>query len=366
MSERRRRRGVRALAAATLLIGSVLPSVVAAAPSAAANPSLDHVFVIMLENHSYDSIIGDSHAPYFNQLANHYALATSYYGITHPSEPNYIAATSGHNWWLNNDDPDNRVDHRNIVDELEANNVPWGAYMDAMPSTGFTGNSANGGLYVNRHNPFMLYTDVRDDSARRQHIKPYTSLSDDLNGRNGTIPRYVWISPDICNDMHGGVDTAVPGHPESPCPLADSKDDANDIALKSKAETFVRKAVDTITASQAWNNGSTNAIVIVPDESDAFGPDSTGGYADTHYCCDSPITPAGDPDISPDWPGGHYGGGHIPAIVISKNGPRNFKDDSDYNHYALLQTIEDGFGLNRLALTADTNRVHPMWPLILP
>ncbi|GAA2146266.1 hypothetical protein GCM10009760_35890 [Kitasatospora kazusensis] len=320
----------------------------------------------MLENHGYDSIIGDAHAPYLNRLAAHYGLATQYFGVTHPSEPNYIAATSGHNWWLNDDSPDNRPDHRNIVDELESHDVPWAAYMDAMPSTGFDGDSANGGLYVSRHNPFMLYPDVRQDSARTQHIKPYESLSGDLNGRGGTIPRYVWITPDICNDMHGGVDTAVPGHPESPCPYADAVDDANDISLKSKAETFLHSTVDAIMGSRAWRSGRNNVIAIMTDEADPFGPDSTGGQSDIRFAGnsgDSPLLPAGDPDVSPSWPGGRYGGGHIPAIVISKNGPRGATDDTPYNHYSLLRTIEEGFGLDRLALTADDNQVNAMWPL---
>ena len=68
----------------------------AAAPTpAGGGHQLDHVFVIMLENHEADHVIGDPAAPYLTSLASAYGQATDYFGVTHPSEPNYIAATSG-------------------------------------------------------------------------------------------------------------------------------------------------------------------------------------------------------------------------------------------------------------------------------
>src|SRR6185437_1098818 len=89
--------------------------------------------------------------------------ATDYFGVTHTSEPNYIAATSGDTWWVNNDkdwSQGNQYDHTNIVDELEAARIPWDAYMEAMPSAGYLGAqwpAAGGALYASKHNPFILY-----------------------------------------------------------------------------------------------------------------------------------------------------------------------------------------------------------------
>src|SRR5579872_757498 len=57
----------------------------------------------MLENHEADHVIGDPNMPYLTSLASQYGVATDYFGVTHTSEPNYIAATSGDNWWVNND-----------------------------------------------------------------------------------------------------------------------------------------------------------------------------------------------------------------------------------------------------------------------
>ncbi|HET8607043.1 MAG TPA: alkaline phosphatase family protein [Gaiellaceae bacterium] len=84
------------------------------------------MFVIMLENHSEDSVIdrrapdGSLLAPYMTQLAHTYAWAKDYYGVTHPSEPNYVASIAGSTRGLQEDDPTYRSDAPNIVDQLEA------------------------------------------------------------------------------------------------------------------------------------------------------------------------------------------------------------------------------------------------------
>ena len=335
---------------------------------------LDHVFIIMLENHAADHVIGDPAAPFITSLANTYGQATDYFGVTHTSEPNYIAATSGNNWWVNNDNGwypttsnnfgPNQYAHTNIVDELQAAHIPWDAYMQAMPSAGYLPDfwpSSSNALYASKHNPFILYNDVRLNPARAAHIKPYTGMAADLNGPNP--PRYVWISPDECSNMHGGIYTAVPGFPDTPCPYNDVPGDANDQALKAKADAFVKGAVQTIMSSRAWTGNS--AIFIVADETDFDGTNPTDNdYASVEGCCDSPVLPAGDPQISASWPGGVYGGGSAPMIVVSRLGPRHATDATPSNHYSMLLTIEEGFGLGKLGYTSDSAQVQPLWPLI--
>src|SRR5262245_20096109 len=78
---------------------------------------LDRVFIIVLENHSENAVIGDQNAPFITSLAHKYGEAANYFGVTHPSEPNYIAMTSGSNWSINNDNPANRFDHTTISDK---------------------------------------------------------------------------------------------------------------------------------------------------------------------------------------------------------------------------------------------------------
>jgi hypothetical protein len=329
--------------------------------------TLDHVFIIMLENHEADHVIGDPNMPYLTSLASEYGVASDYFGVTHTSEPNYIAATSGDTWWVNNDNgwsAGNQYDHTNIVDELSAAHIPWAAYMQAMPSPGYLPDqwpATGGALYASKHNPFILYNDIRLDPSRAADIKPYTDMAADLNGPNP--PRYVWISPDMCSDMHGGVTTAIAGYPDTPCPYSNVAGDANDEALKAKADAFVETAVRTIMSSKAWTGRS--VIFITADESDYDGSNpSDNYYLSTAGCCDSPYIPAGDPEISSSWPGGVYGGGSAPMVVISRLGPRHTTDSTPSNHYSMLLTIEEGFGLGKLGYTSDSSQVKPLWPLI--
>jgi hypothetical protein len=319
---------------------------------------LDRAFVIVLENHSEHSVIGDVNTPFISSLAQQYGLAASYFGVTHPSEPNYVALISGSNWFINNDNPANRFDHTNLVDELEARHISWGGYMEALPADPLAdfAPSAADPLYASKHNPFALFTDIRSDPARVANIKPYTALAGDLNGPHA--PRFVFISPDQCNDMHGGVNHAIAGHPETPCPFNSTNNDPNDVRLKQNADAFVHGAVTTIMSSRAWTRHS--AIFIIADEGDFTGNAVNGGWDSPAGCCDSPVLPAGDPDISAQWPGGLYGGALVPAVIIDPSGPRHFVSDTAYNHYSLLRTIEDDWNLGELAFTSDHAQVSTM------
>ena len=351
-----------AAAAATALSG-----VLAATSAGAANQhpavgnegvALDRVFIIVLENHSEHSVIGDPNAPFITSLAQTYGEATNYFGVTHPSEPNYVAMISGSNWWINNDNPANRFDHTNLIDELDAAHMSWGAYMEALPPDPLADfwPSSSAPLYASKHNPFALFTDIRNDPARVANIKPYTSLAGDLSGPNP--PRLAYIVPDQCNDMHGGVFTAVADHPETPCPFGRTNDDPNDAQLKRNADAFVQGAVSTIMSSRAWTPHS--AIFIVSDEGDFTGNPVNGGWDSPAGCCDSPVLPAGDPDISASWPGGVFGGGLVPAVVVDPSGPRHYANDTPFNHYSLLRTIEDAWQLPELGFTSDHAQVPTM------
>ncbi len=97
----------------------------------------------MLENHSQSSVIGDENAPYLTHLAHQYGMADRYYGVTHPSMPNYIASIAGDTFGIQ-DDEDERVvnlDRRTLVDQLEARHITWGAYMDTCLRTSWPGSA---------------------------------------------------------------------------------------------------------------------------------------------------------------------------------------------------------------------------------
>ncbi len=317
-------------------------------------PPAAHIFVIMLENHSKSSVLGDVNAPYINSLTQQYAVAANYFGVTHPSEPNYVAAISGSNWFVNDDNPANRFNHTNIVDQLEAKKLTWGAYMESMPSTGYTGDFYPGTsqqLYASKHNPFVLFDDIRANPARLAHIKPYTSLATDLQ-RVSTTPNFVWITPNQCHDMHGGVFTAVAsdGSDGTPCPFGSTKDDANDAALKQKADD-VREGRRRRDHRQPRVEGRTRGD-LHPHRRERLhrqhGDRRLGDrrrllrLADPACRVPVPRIELAPPD-GHTWAGGMYGGGLIPAIVVTNKGKTGgFASQAPYNHYSLLATDRAG------------------------
>jgi phosphatidylinositol-3-phosphatase len=347
-------------------------------------PKLNHVFVIVLENHSQGSVIGDPAAPYITSLAHTYGMASNYYGVTHPSEPNYVAAISGSNWFVNDDNPNNRFDHTNLVDQLEQHHKTWAAYMESMPSAGYLGNNypdaaalppSGAQLYVSKHNPFVLFNDIRTDPTRLANVKPYSDFASDLAGNH--VADFVWISPNQCHDMHGGVNVhvAADGSDGTPCPFNNTAGDANDQSLKAKADAFTQSAVQTIMSSKAWSEGH-SAIFVISDENDfvsANGP-INDGWESAAGCCDSPLLPNGYQFLnSSGIPDGHvwscpfganpactYGGGLVPAIIVTNKGPRGLTSNAPYNHYSLLRTIEQNWRLGYLENAADETQVHSM------
>jgi hypothetical protein len=157
-----------------------------------------HIAVIVMENEEYGDIIGSRSAPYINSLARRYALATGMFGITHPSLPNYLALTGGSTFGINNDCTDCSLRATSIVDQLAGAGISWRAYMEDLPQPCFT--DAGAGEYAKRHDPFVYYTRVTRNPALCNHVVPLTQLS--VDERSGSLPTYIWITPNVCHDMH--------------------------------------------------------------------------------------------------------------------------------------------------------------------
>ena len=103
-----------------------------------------------------------------------------------------------------------------LIDELDAAGISWAGYMEAMPAGGQLADfwpSSSAPLYASKHNPFPLFTDIRDNPARLANIKPYTDMAGDLNSPDA--PRFVFITPDQCNDYRPASPTAGEA---GPCP----------------------------------------------------------------------------------------------------------------------------------------------------
>jgi phospholipase C len=262
-----------------------------ARPPIAALPEFKHIFVIVMENREYDQVIGSARAPYLNALAPHYGLASNYYGIRHPSLPNYLALTGGSTFGITSDCTDCTVAQPNLVDQLEAAGRSWKAYIESMPGPCFIGDAPP--LYRQKHNPFIYYDNVRNNPQRCKQIVPFTQFVSDATA--GALPDYVWISPNMCNDGHD-------------CPT-------------SVGDAWLQTWVPTILNSKAWKDNG--VLFITFDEGEG-----KKGY--TEGCCRE------------------GNGGHVATLVISPLSRPGYQSPIGYDHYSLLRTIEDAWGLPEL------------------
>jgi len=123
--------GISTLSLLLLILALLIPSPLGAQNSRSSMKNFQHVFIIMMENTGFDALIGNPNASFINAAASQYGLATNYFGVTHPSQPNYIAATSGSTNGVTSDS-DTTINVANIVDQLEANGKTWKAYMQSF------------------------------------------------------------------------------------------------------------------------------------------------------------------------------------------------------------------------------------------
>jgi phosphatidylinositol-3-phosphatase len=285
-----------------VIMGHPLLAATPATDSSPSNiPTFRHVFIIMMENEAIDLILGNPKAPYINSLAQQYGVAANYYGITHPSLPNYIAAISGDTQGISRNCNDCFVDAPNIVDQLEGAGKTWKAYMESMPSPCFVGDSADQ-LYRQKHNPFIYFDNIRNNPARCDRIVPFTQFAADLQAN--ALPDYVWITPNMCNSMH-------------------------DCSLET-GDTWLQTWISQIIAAPAWQQ---NGILFLTfDESNS---------SDDSGCCE------------------YAAGGHILTMVISPQAKPAYQSQIAYDHYSLLRTIEQSWNMPLLG-KANCDCSQPM------
>jgi hypothetical protein len=187
------------------------PIVAMAATSSYERPvptlSAPHVLTIVLENHEYDQVIGSSSAPYINNLAKRYGLATASYASTHPSLPNYLHLVAGSAYGITNDCTTCSYEAPSLSDELNALAVPWAAYFEGISAPCPTASSTSAG-YAKKHNPFVYDTHTALNPWDCNHVKPMPSnLASSLDAAGA--PDYVWVTPNLCDDAHDcGIGTA--------------------------------------------------------------------------------------------------------------------------------------------------------------
>ena len=337
------------------------------APAVAAAPK--HVILIMMENHGTDTLFGNKQdAPFLNELIAQKGVryATQYYGVTHPSLPNYLALIAGDDMGIHDDckagadvkckpdefvpdaeegamaghmltdDEDKRAAEtahlfpgKTLTDQLDEAKVSWKVYMQGLPADQKTAEfaplDASGKvvakLYAQKHNPFVYFSSFANDPGRMAKLLPDDGFAADLKG---DLARFTWISPDQCHDMHGisASSAAAIGAPD--CGYPKSGLDHSVIRL---GDQYLRETVEAIRAAPVWKEDT--AIVIVWDEDDYAGASGIKG------------SPIGRDGVI-------LGGSRAPLIVVTNRDEPARKLDTPFNHYNLLATLEAAYGVECL------------------
>jgi len=384
-------------------------------------PALDHVFVIMMENHAYGQVAGNPQAPFINSEMSKANVASNYFAIAHPSSTNYLEVVGGSNFnnlsdqypdWhntacipnmspghaTNTDNPstglvcpihgnrgtdaatplhdlsmnetsappltnidghhgipaDTNIQGISIADQLVAAGKSWKSYQEGLPNIGADGVDVSDGfysvggknalgenvtsnfaalsttgnpvsaanvvfLYAVKHNPFAYFASVQEatNPALSLHrvvgFDGTSGLYADLKA--GTVPNFLFIAPNQCNDMHGrGNGTAY-------CNF-DADDNGTQTGLNPslilQGDQSVQRIVTAIKASRAWSE-SRSAIVILWDENDYSTSTSN----------------------------------QVVTIVDTNYGPHGIVSNKFYDHYSLTKTLDAAFGLPCLNHACD-------------
>jgi phosphatidylinositol-3-phosphatase len=349
-----------------LLVALAASLSIGVANAGAALPPIKHVWIVVLENKNYsDTFAENSPAPYLSKtMTSQGELLRQYYGTAHNSLPNYITMISGqpptdetktdcqnfidftYDPGMGPPLPSDGVAHghgcvypgevKTIADQLEAAGLTWKAYQEDMgisspgraPLTTCDHPTLNGpdhtegasasDQYATKHNPFVYFHSIIDrQAACDANVVDLANLTTDL-GSASTTPTYSFITPDLCSDGH-----------DTPCV------DGRPGGLQS-VNDFLTEWIPRITDSPAYKEGG--LIITTFDEASGKSED----------CCGEPQGP------TPTYNGnGGNGGGQIGAVLLSQYVMAGSVNDTPYNHYSLLRSLEDQFGLPHLGYAAN-------------
>ncbi len=352
-------RSHRALAAASVLSAAAFVAPCTESGQSAVNavvamPPIKHVFVIVLENQGFDTTFAPTtRATYLaDTLVKQGALLRQYYSIGHFSLDNYIAMISGMGATAQTQiDCPLFVDFvqtgttsdgqpigagcvypasvKTIANQLEARTYTWRGYMEDMGADETRESSTCGhptigrpdstewatpaDQYATKHNPFMYFHSVIDSPSCKRRVVALPALSKDLESASST-PNFSFITPSLCHDGH-----------DRPCVNGEPG------GLES-ANLFLKHWVPIITESQAFRDDG--LLIITFDEALSL---------DRSSCCGQ--VPGPNARVAQD---GMFGGGRIGAVLISRFIKPGTVSEVPYNHYSLLKSIEDIFGVDHL------------------
>jgi hypothetical protein len=268
---------------------------------------IEHVVVIMEENLSFGSLLGDPgspndrRAPFLNGIARTCGLATEFRALTQPSHPNYIGAVSGDTHIPTSCHAIHcilrELDKPSIFGQLDEADLTWRVYAESM-STPCRRHSSK--LYEVGHNPAVWFLPIRGECARSD--VDFTELGRDLQGEG--LPSFAWILPNEVHNMHtsaGGRDHWI-----------------------TDADTWLRDVMARLVASPQYTDGST-VVIVTWDEGDLSG-------VPFNRDCLSPAL-AGDESC------------HVATMIVSRWVGPGTRSSAAFSHYSVLKTSERLLGL---------------------
>ena len=244
-----------------------------------------HVVVVIEENKSFSTIIGNPDAPYINTLAGEGLLFTDAHAVMHPSQPNYVALFAGSTYGLTDDSCPHDFSGPNLASELLAKKLSFAIYSEDMPSAGFTGCSGSNGLYRRKHNPVANFQAGLPADVNL----PFSDFLEDYS----RLPTISFVVPNMMNDMHDGT---IAG---------------GDAWLNTHLSGYAE-----------WAKHHHSLLIITWDESDARSMSN-----------------------------------QIPLIIVG-TGAKPGRSGQHVDHYGLLCTLEEFYGLKPLGESAGAKPIE--------
>jgi hypothetical protein len=278
-------------------------------------PVYQHVVVVMDENVGYTALSKPGAAPYLSGLATACGSELNMHAATHPSQPNYMAATSGVASGATI-----KTGNDNIFHQLQAAGSTWAAYEESMPSP-CAANTSTVPAYKNGHNPPYWYTDLKTPTNTCKLYSVPMSPAMDTALANDALPAFTWVTPNLCDDMHADPSCGFPN-----------------TARILQGDTWLSTFVPKVTSLPSYQAGQT-LLLITWDEGSGAGTNGVDctdpAYYPTHADC------------------------RIPTIVVSPYVVPGAQDSADHNLYGLLGTVQDILGLPRLGRAAGATSLRP-------
>jgi acid phosphatase len=248
-------------------------------------PAPEHVLLVVFENKDAGAVIGSPQAPYLTSLARSGANFTDAHGVTHPSQPNYLALFSGSTQGVTDDHCPQALSGPNLAAQLTKAGKTFVGYSEGLPKAGAT--DCQAGDYRRKHNPWVDFGDLP-----AQVNQPYSSFPDDF----ADLPTVSFVVPDMCHDMHD-------------CDVA----------------TGDRWARENLDPYVTWAKTHDSLLIVTFDESE--GGDSSN-HITTFFV--GPMVHVGD-------------------------------DTTRIDHYTVLRTIEEMYGLSAIGTAAAREPIAGIW-----